>query len=192
MISGFRVAFGGAAEYYGIKPDIVTYGKIIGGGLPVGAYGASDEIMACISPLGDVYQAGTLSGNPVAMSAGIAQISACLTPNFYEDQQKRTEYFTGMINAYAKENNYLFEMVSIGSIFWMTFGKHDAIRAASQINPASMGDFKNLYANLLNSGIYVGPSGYEVGFVSAAHTEPVLKEAAGKFCKALDDTFKVA
>ncbi|WP_035843069.1 glutamate-1-semialdehyde 2,1-aminomutase [Crocinitomix catalasitica] len=191
VISGFRVAFGGAAEYYGIKPDIVTYGKIIGGGLPVGAYGASDEIMACISPLGDVYQAGTLSGNPVAMSAGIAQISACLTPNFYEDQQKRTEYFTGMINAYAKENNYLFEMVSIGSIFWMTFGKHDAIRAASQINPASMGDFKNLYSNLLNSGIYVGPSGYEVGFVSAAHTEPVLKEAAGKFCKALDDTFKV-
>jgi glutamate-1-semialdehyde 2,1-aminomutase len=190
VISGFRVAFGGAAEYYGIKPDIVTYGKIIGGGLPVGAYGASDEIMNCISPLGDVYQAGTLSGNPVAMSAGIAQLSECLADGFYEDQKARTDFFTGIINTHAKEQNYAFELVSIGSIFWLTFGEHEAIRAASQIKAESMDDFKKLYGNLLNNGVYVGPSGYEVGFVSKAHTKEILADAAIKFCKALDETFK--
>ena len=89
----FRVAFSGAAELYNIQPDIITYGKIIGGGLPVGAYGASEEIMNCISPLGDVYQAGTLSGNPVAMAAGYAQLSACSGDGFYEDQEQRTQAF---------------------------------------------------------------------------------------------------
>ncbi len=93
VISGFRVAFSGAAEYYGIKPDLVTYGKILGGGLPVGAYGGSKEIMACVSPDGPVYQAGTLSGNPVAMAAGIAQLTECAKPGFYEDQAERTNLF---------------------------------------------------------------------------------------------------
>lgn len=189
VISGFRVAFAGAAEYYGIKPDIVTYGKIIGGGLPVGAYGASDQIMGHISPLGDVYQAGTLSGNPVAMSAGVAQITACLQDGFYADQEERTTFFVNKINDYAREKGYAFEMVTIGSIFWLTFGANEAIRAADEINPESMVDFKKLYSNLLNHGIYVGPSGYEVGFISKAHTKEVLEEAAQKFCQALDDTF---
>src|SRR5690606_7097470 len=88
VISGFRVAFSGAAEYYGITPDLVTYGKIIGGGLPVGAYGGKAEIMACISPDGPVYQAGTLSGNPVAMAAGIAALEQCAQPGFYQDQEE--------------------------------------------------------------------------------------------------------
>lgn len=190
VISGFRVAFSGAAEYYGIAPDIVTYGKIIGGGLPVGAYGASDELMQCISPLGDVYQAGTLSGNPVAMSAGIAQIKACLADGFYADQEKRTAFFVEKINQYAAEKKYAFELVSIGSIFWLTFGVHDAIRDADGIDPNAMVDFKKLYTNLLNQGIYIGPSGYEVGFISKAHTTEILEAAAEKFCQALDLTFK--
>lgn len=189
VISGFRVAFAGAAAYYNIQPDIVTYGKIIGGGMPVGAYGASDEIMGKISPLGDVYQAGTLSGNPVAMSAGIAQIKACLEDGFYQDQEARTNYFVERINNYAKEKGYAFELVSIGSIFWLTFGEHGAIRKADEINPDSMVDFKRMYNELLNQGLYVGPSGYEVGFISKAHTKEVLTEAADKFCAALDATF---
>jgi glutamate-1-semialdehyde 2,1-aminomutase len=110
VISGFRVAFAGAAEYYGIAPDIVTYGKIIGGGLPVGAYGASNEIMSHVSPLGDVYQAGTLSGNPVAMSAGIAQLTACLKDGFYQDQEKRTKEFVEKINSHAQAKGYTFEI----------------------------------------------------------------------------------
>ncbi len=185
VISGFRVAFSGAAELYGIRPDIVTYGKIIGGGLPVGAYGASDELMACISPLGDVYQAGTLSGNPVAMSAGIAQLSVCAQDGFYEDQEKRTRFFVDKINAFAKANEIAFEMVTIGSIFWLTFGKHDAIRKADEIDASTMLDFKKMYGELLNHGIYIGPSGYEVGFISQAHTYEVLEEAATRFCEVL-------
>ncbi len=189
VISGFRVSFAGAAEYYEISPDIVTYGKIIGGGLPVGAYGASDEIMSHISPLGDVYQAGTLSGNPVAMSAGIAQISECLSKGFYEDQEKRTKVFVSQINDHAKEREYPFEIVTIGSIFWLTFGNNDSIRSAEQVDANSMTGFKKLYAQLLNEGIYVGPSGYEVGFISKAHSTEILNEAAKKFCSALDRIF---
>lgn len=117
VISGFRVAFGGAVELYGIQPDIVTYGKIIGGGLPVGAYGGSREIMACVSPDGPVYQAGTLSGNPVAMAAGIAQLELCMAPDFYREMEAKTRGFVERINAYSKVKGYPFELVSLASIF---------------------------------------------------------------------------
>lgn len=185
VISGFRVAFSGASELYGIRPDIVTYGKIIGGGLPVGAYGASDELMACISPMGNVYQAGTLSGNPVAMSAGIAQLTICAQEGFYEDQEKRTQFFVNRINGFAKARGIAFEMVTIGSIFWLTFGKHAAIRKADEVDSSTMVDFKKMYGELLNNGIYIGPSGYEVGFVSQAHTYEMLEIAADRFCAVL-------
>lgn len=187
VISGFRVAFAGAAEYYGITPDIVTYGKIIGGGLPVGAYGARDEIMAHISPLGDVYQAGTLSGNPVAMSAGIAQLSECVKEGFYQDQEKRTQAFVETINKHSQAKGYTFEIFTIGSIFWLAFSDSEAIRSADEIRAESMDDFKKLYASLLDKGIYLGPSGYEVGFVSQAHTAEILQDVANKFCAALDE-----
>lgn len=188
VISGFRVAFNGAAEHYGIKPDIVTYGKIIGGGLPVGAYGASKEIMGMISPDGPVYQAGTLSGNPVAMAAGIAQLTECAKPGFYEDQEARTKDFVVAINAHAKEKGYNFELVSIGSIFWLSFDGKKRIQAADQIN-ADMTGFKKMHKELLNRGIYLGPSGYEVGFVSSAHSKEVLNHCATIFCEVLDVIF---
>jgi glutamate-1-semialdehyde 2,1-aminomutase len=185
VISGFRVGFNGAAELYDIKPDIITYGKIIGGGLPVGAYGASAEIMSMVAPDGPVYQAGTLSGNPVAMSAGIAQLTECARDGFYEDQEKRTQEFVGFINNHAKNKGYNFELVSIGSIFWISFDGKKRITKASQIN-SNMNGFKKLFAELLKRGIYIGPSGYEVGFISSAHTEEILGDTAGKFCEALD------
>ncbi|UKN00411.1 glutamate-1-semialdehyde 2,1-aminomutase [Paracrocinitomix mangrovi] len=190
VISGFRVAFSGAAELYDIQPDIISYGKIIGGGLPVGAYGASNEIMNHISPMGNVYQAGTLSGNPVAMAAGIAQLSECLKNDFYTDQEARTQAFVGKINAHAAVKGYTFEMFSIGSIFWLAFSDSEAIRSAAEIRAESMEDFKKLYAILLDKGIYLGPSGYEVGFVSAAHTVEVLDQVAADFCDALDTLFQ--
>lgn len=188
VISGFRVAFSGAAELYGITPDIVTYGKIIGGGLPVGAYGAKKHIMACISPDGPVYQAGTLSGNPVAMAAGIAQLTECSQPGFYEDQEERTRYFVDLINCYAKEKGYNFELVTIGSIFWLSFDGKKHIRRAGEINPDMTG-FRKIFLALLERGVYLGPSGYEVGFVSQAHTKEILAEAATAFCEALDEVF---
>lgn len=188
VISGFRVAFGGATEYYGIIPDIVTYGKIIGGGLPVGAYGAKAEIMAHVAPDGPVYQAGTLSGNPVAMAAGIAQLSECAQPGFYENLERRTLHFVTAINAHTAAKGYDFEIVTIGSVFWLSFAGKKQIQRADQIDP-NMAGFSDLFTELLNRGVYLGPSGYEVGFVSSAHSEAVLDEAARKFMDALDAIF---
>ena len=188
VISGFRVAFSGAAELYDITPDIVTYGKIIGGGLPVGAYGAKNHIMAKISPDGNVYQAGTLSGNPVAMAAGIAQLTECAKPGFYDELAEKTSEFVADINAHAKEKGYDFEMVTIGSIYWLNFEGSKTINRADQINP-DMTKFKNFHMELLNNGIYIGPSGYEVGFISAVHTKEELALAASIFKKSLDQIF---
>ncbi|MCG8575770.1 MAG: glutamate-1-semialdehyde 2,1-aminomutase [Flavobacteriales bacterium] len=189
VISGFRVAFSGAAELYGIQPDIITYGKIIGGGLPVGAYGASAEIMGHISPLGNVYQAGTLSGNPVAMAAGYAQLKECAKEGFYEGQEARTQAFVRQITDHVTEKGYKFEIFSIGSIFWFAFSDLEAIRKADDIDPDSMDHFRKFYGYLLDEGVYLGPSGYEVGFVSTAHTTEVLSEAASKICAVLDRLF---
>lgn len=188
VISGFRVGFNGAAGFFEIAPDIITYGKIIGGGLPVGAYGASNEIMGHVSPDGPVYQAGTLSGNPVAMAAGIAQLKECAKPGFYEEQRERTEFFVNRINGHAREKGYNFELVSIGSIFWLSFDGKKSIRRADEID-ADMSGFKSLFSELLVRGVYIGPSGYEVGFISMAHTKQHLLTAADAICEALDVCF---
>ncbi|MGB0915892.1 MAG: glutamate-1-semialdehyde 2,1-aminomutase [Crocinitomicaceae bacterium] len=188
VISGFRVGFNGAAELFDIKPDLITYGKIIGGGLPVGAYGASAEIMSCVAPDGPVYQAGTLSGNPVAMAAGIAQLSECAKPGFYEDQLERTLFFVNKVNDHAKAKGYNFELVTVGSIFWLSFDGKKSVRRADEINPDQI-EFKNLFAALLTRGIYIGPSKYEVGFVSQAHTKDQLEIAANAMCDALDAVY---
>ena len=170
VISGFRVGFSGAAGYYNIKPDIITFGKIIGGGLPVGAYGASKEIMSCISPEGSVYQAGTLSGNPIAMSAGIAQLSQCLQKDFYSDLESKTRSFVSRLTELQTKNS-LFKIFNVGSIFWIAFTDRDSINSSEEIEPDSMKHFRALYHQLLEKGVYFGPSGYEVGFVSSAHSE---------------------
>lgn len=188
VISGFRIGFEGAAGYYGIQPDILTYGKIIGGGMPVGMYGASRELMAHIAPEGAVYQAGTLSANPVAMSAGYAAIQQLLEPNFYEKLANKTSRFTKKIQQYADKKGYEMTIPNIGSIFWVAF-THERITRADQIDSASMEKFKILHHELLQRGVYLGPSGYEVGFVSAAHTEADLDIAAEKLCEGLDVVF---
>jgi glutamate-1-semialdehyde 2,1-aminomutase len=186
VISGFRVGFSGAAGVYGITPDLVTYGKIIGGGLPVGAYGGKAEIMACVSPEGGVYQAGTLSGNPLAMSSGLASVKLCAQPGFYEDQERRTLTFVEQILAHTRQKGYKFNIHTIGSIFWIAFSDATAVRKAEEIDP-DMTPFKLLHKALLERGIYLGPSGYEVGFVSSAHTTELLNQAAQAFCDALDE-----
>lgn len=188
VISGFRVGFEGAAGYYNIQPDIITYGKIIGGGMPVGAYGANHEIMGNIAPDGPVYQAGTLSANPVAMSAGIAALEQLLVPGFYEALSAKAEGFVSEILAYCEEKGYEITIPRIGSIFWIAFTK-ERITQSEQIEAASMEKFKILHHELLERGVYLGPSGYEVGFVSAAHTATDLAEAAAHMKAALDVVF---
>jgi glutamate-1-semialdehyde 2,1-aminomutase len=190
VISGFRIGFEGAAGHYGIQPDIITYGKIIGGGLPVGCYGASAEIMDHISPVGSVYQAGTLSGNPVAMAAGIAQLSELTRMGFYRDLNNKTEEFTESIQRFATARNYKFKVFTIGSIFWFAFTDQEKISRADQIDPASMEKFKIMHRELLNRGIYLGPSGYEVGFISSAHTKTDLEKTKRAIFDSLDIVFK--
>lgn len=188
VISGFRLGFSGASGYYDIQPDILTFGKIIGGGFPVGAYAASRSVMAHIAPEGPVYQAGTLSANPVAMAAGLAALEQCLAPGFYESLAAKTERFVAPILAYAAAKGYTLSMPHIGSIFWVCFS-HERITRADQIDASSMELFKILHHELLQRGVYLGPSGYEVGFISAAHTDADIDEAVGHFCEALDVVF---
>lgn len=188
VITGFRLGFEGAAAHYGIVPDIVTYGKIIGGGLPVGMYGARNEIMAHISPDGGVYQAGTLSGNPVAMAAGIAALTELLKPGFYETLHQKADQFLSAIQAHINSKNYPVQLYRIGSIFWFSFGTAK-IKAAADIEPESMEKFKQMHRELLNRGVYFGPSGYEVGFVSAAHQAQQLEQAKVAIFEALEQVF---
>lgn len=186
VISGFRIGFSGAAGYYGITPDIVTYGKIIGGGLPVGAYGASEKIMGSISPDGPVYQAGTLSGNPVAMAAGMATLKQCLVQGFYEELEKKNQYLVQGILSHPGAQKLSLKIFTIGSIFWLAFTEKENIRSADEVDADSMQVFRKLYHLLLENGVYMGPSGYEVGFVGDAHSYKDLDQTIAAFHKAFD------
>jgi glutamate-1-semialdehyde 2,1-aminomutase len=186
VISGFRVGFSGASGYYGIQPDVLAFGKIIGGGLPVGAYASTAEVMSHVAPEGPVYQAGTLSGNPVAMAAGIAQLTECLRPGFYEELKEKTDYLVNNVLSYARSKQYKFNMFSVGSIFWVTFSDQKAIRRSDEIDSEEMQKFAPFHRSLLEQGVYLGPSGYEVGFVSAAHTTEDLDRTIAAMQLALD------
>jgi len=189
VISGFRVGFEGASAYYGIQPDVLAFGKIIGGGLPVGAYAASSKIMSHVAPEGPVYQAGTLSGNPVAMSAGIAQLTECLRPGFYEELKEKTDYLVNNVLNYARSKNYAFNIFSVGSIFWVSFSAQKSIRRSDEIDSDEMKKFAPFHRALLEQGIYLGPSGYEVGFVSAAHSTADIDRTIEAMQRALDVVF---
>tara|TARA_R110002072_G_scaffold64203_3_gene159542 strand:- start:149059 stop:150327 length:1269 start_codon:yes stop_codon:yes gene_type:complete len=177
VISGFRMAFGGMAEVTGITPDIVTYGKIIGGGLPVGALGAKKELMEKLAPLGPVYQAGTLSANPLAMVGGLATLEQ-LTKENYQKINGYTERIVGIFNKWLAEfNNGQFKDYSLysrASLFW--FSPKGEINRACDI-PADLGvGFTPLFHTLLDKGIYIAPNAYEVGFVSLAHNDDVIAD----------------
>jgi glutamate-1-semialdehyde 2,1-aminomutase len=185
VISGFRVGFEGAAGIYDIQPDIITYGKIIGGGMPVGAYAASRTIMEHIAPVGPVYQAGTLSANPVAMAAGIATLTALLQPGFYESLETKTKAFIGRLQQFCDSKGYDISFPQMGSIFWPTFTKKRILRS-DEIDGSKMEFFKKMHLECLRRGVYFGPSGYEVGFISAAHSEKDLDFAATQIEKSLE------
>ncbi len=189
VITGFRLGMEGAAAYYGVNPDIVTYGKIIGGGMPVGAYGASAQIMAQISPDGNVYQAGTLSGNPVAMAAGIAQLTELTKPGFFSALEEKTQTFVRSLREFVANKKWPVQILSVGSIFWVAFSEKE-IKAAADIDHSSMEKYKIFHRELLNRGVYLGPSGYEVGFVSAAHSPEVLEQTSRAMEESLEVVFE--
>lgn len=189
VISGFRVGFSGASGHYGITPDIVTYGKIIGGGMPVGAYASSAKIMSMVAPEGPVYQAGTLSGNPVAMAAGYAQLNECLQPGFYESLENKTKFLVDALNGFISKNHIPVRVFNIASIFWISFSDKNRIIASDEIDGDKMKYFNQFHALLLEKGVYLGPSGYEVGFVSSEHTMEVLQTTADKMCDALSKIY---
>lgn len=180
VISGFRMGFGGMAEKTKIKPDMVCYGKIIGGGLPVGAVGASKKVMENLAPVGSVYQAGTLSANPLAMVGGLETLKK-LTPEAYEELEENTKNIVNIFKDWFKnfEGGRFknLQMISQGSLFWI---HPDFLpKNASEISPQLAPQFKDLFEVLLNKGIYLAPNAYEVGFVSLAHNKAVqenLKE----------------
>ncbi len=188
VISGFRTGFEGASGYYNIPADIYTFGKIIGGGFPVGAYAATASLMDHIAPLGSVYQAGTLSGNPVALAAGLAQLKICAEDGYYETLNEKTARFIQTINGRI-DPSWPVHISHIYSIFWISFGLQAKIQNAGQIDKEAMNYFKEFFHLLLNEGVYFGPSGYEVGFVSSAHSEEQLDIAAAKISNALKTVF---
>ncbi len=187
VISGFRVGFAGSFCTYGITPDLATYGKIIGGGMPVGAYGGKHELMKHIAPEGGVYQAGTLSGNPVAMAAGLAQVTECAKPGFYAELERKTKRLCDRVNGHAVSKGYDYHVDHMGSIFWGFFARGEHIQRADAIDPASMKSYAKLHAALLERGVYAAPSGYEVGFLSSAHTDEHVSRVGDAFCSVLDE-----
>jgi len=171
VMTGFRVALGGAQAYYGVKPDLTTLGKVIGGGLPVGAFGGKREIMEYIAPLGPVYQAGTLSGNPMSMSAGLAMLNALSDDvNFYQNLSEKVQMLTDGILDQAKANNIGMTANMVGGMFGLFFTDSDSVTNFNETSQCDVERFKKFYHLMLEEGIYMAPSAYEAGFVSNAHS----------------------
>ncbi len=186
VITGFRLSPGGAQKYFGIKPDLTTLGKIIGGGLPVGAYGGKKEIMDMVAPLGPVYQAGTLSGNPLAMAAGIATLKKLLNGSVYEDLQKKADFFHRALKPCLERYRGKVLFQQIASVFAFCFTDKPSIAAVDDIRKADTEKFARFHRELLNRGVYFSPSGFEVGFISAAHSEADLLKTAEAVSLSLD------
>lgn len=178
VMTGFRVALGGAQALYNIKPDLTTLGKVIGGGLPVGAFGGRADIMACLAPVGPVYQAGTLSGNPVAVAAGMATLTLVQEAGFYDRLAARTQQFVDGLGAIAREKGVKFSAQSVGGMFGMYFSE-TCPTSYAEVMQADKDAFNRFFHAMLDEGFYLAPSAFEAGFVSAAHGETEI-------CKTLE------
>ena len=171
VMTGFRVSLGGAQGYYGITPDLTALGKVIGGGLPVGAFGGKREIMEHISPLGPVYQAGTLSGNPLAMTAGLTTLNAISEPGFHDKLIEKTNQVRDGFKAAADEAGIPLAVQSAGAMFGFFFTKEDSVTRFDQVMECDVERFKKFFQGMLAEGVYLAPSAFEAGFVCAALSE---------------------
>jgi glutamate-1-semialdehyde 2,1-aminomutase len=173
-MTGFRVALGGAQALYGVKPDLTTLGKVIGGGMPVGAFGGRADVMAHIAPLGPVYQAGTLSGNPVAMAAGLANLRLVQEDGFYEKLGSVAAGLTAGLTERAQAAGIDFSSNQVGGMFGLFFSEQNPISRFSQVMACDQDRFVRFFHGMLREGVYLAPSAFETGFVSSAHDEQAI------------------
>jgi glutamate-1-semialdehyde 2,1-aminomutase len=188
VISGFRLARGGAAEVLGITPDLATFGKVIGGGLPVGAFGGRRDLMKHLAPLGGVYQAGTLSGNAVAMAAGLAQLRTLEKMDGWNKLEQTGKKLEALIAPVLARAPFGATFARLGSLFWMSLQDGPAPRSAAAIDPDAAGRYRPIFHALLDDGIALAPSAFESGFLSLAHTDAHLE----RFRDALAGAFATA
>lgn len=176
VMTGFRVALGGAQQVYGVKPDLTTLGKVIGGGLPVGAFGGKKEIMEHIAPLGPVYQAGTLSGNPLAMAAGLTMLNSISQPGFYQQLAAKAELLTQGLSAVAASHGIPFTTSQVGGMFGLFFTDKAKVTSFAESTQCDTERFNRFFHGMLEQGVYLAPSAFEAGFVSAAHSQSDIEE----------------
>ncbi|MBM4201868.1 MAG: aminotransferase class III-fold pyridoxal phosphate-dependent enzyme, partial [Gammaproteobacteria bacterium] len=175
VMTGFRVALGGAQALYGIKPDLTTLGKVIGGGMPVGAFGGRRDIMARLAPLGPVYQAGTLSGNPVAMAAGLKTLELISGPGFFESLSATTRGFAERMRERAASAGIPLAVNAVGGMFGLFFTEAPTVSNFAEVMACDAERFKRFFHAMLEEGVYLAPSAFEAGFVSAAHDETLIE-----------------
>jgi glutamate-1-semialdehyde 2,1-aminomutase len=178
VISGFRLARGGAAELLNIVPDLATFGKVIGGGMPVGAFGGRRAIMSRLAPLGDTYQAGTLSGNPVAMASGIATLDILIKESGWERLEALGAELEALLRPVVASAKFPLQLVRIGSLFWLAFHGGEALRTAVTLSEQATARFSALFHAMLERGVYLPPSAYEACFLSLAHRSADLQRLA--------------
>ena len=173
VMTGFRVALGGAQQLYGIKPDLSTFGKVIGGGMPVGAYGGRREIMEKVAPSGPIYQAGTLSGNPVAMAAGLAMLELIQAPGFYAELERKTHLLADGLRAVAADAGVPFSTNAVCGMFGLFFTA-EKVETYTQATACDVPAFNRFFHAMLERGVYLAPSAFEAGFLSSAHSDEDL------------------
>ncbi|MEX2489677.1 MAG: glutamate-1-semialdehyde 2,1-aminomutase [Pseudomonadales bacterium] len=186
VMTGFRVSLGGAQELYGVTPDLTTLGKVIGGGMPVGAFGGRRDIMELLSPLGPVYQAGTLAGNPIAMTAGLATLELITEPGFFESLNKDARKLMDDLTNRAAANNIPFTTNQVGGMFGVFFSSSEKVSSFAHVMNSDTEAFNRFFNGMLSRGINLAPSPFESGFVSSAHTPTEFD----KTVEAADETFK--
>lgn len=169
VMTGFRIALGGAQQHYNVKPDLTTLGKVVGGGLPVGAFGGKKEVMECIAPLGPVYQAGTLSGNPIAMAAGLSTLGQLQRPGFHDELSAKAAKLVTGLQQRADEAGIGFATNQVGGMFGFFFTNEKQITHFDQVVACHQDRFKQFFHGMLERGVYLAPSSYEAGFISIAH-----------------------
>ena len=195
VMTGFRVGLQGAQGVYNVTPDLTTLGKIIGGGMPVGAFGGKAKIMEHLAPLGPVYQAGTLSGNPVAMAAGLKTLELISKPGFYQALEQKTEQLLTGIKQAASQAGISLSVNQVGAMFGLFFTEEEKVSLFSQVMKCDQDLFKRFFHGMLDQGVYLAPSAFEAGFVSAAHSDEDIEktvEAASSVFKSLNNQRIVA